>query len=214
MSHDLSRPVGTSQGHAAELRRARSALQQVTGLPAVLFRIDGVAYAGAFEVDDVEHERRRQISMGAVTSAALLHALWLIPMGMSVTASALPDVKAARLRAAPHVASETEHGFVRTYTPPGHLRAIAVAGLDFGKCLRRAIQFTPVVLRYVVLSAVGRHQPPSRLLHEAREWEVGILRSEGDQVETIVPASAQLGVPSVWRWWAAELAYDAFVRSP
>ena len=46
----------------------------------------------------------------------------------------------------------------------------------------------------------------------AREWGVGIISVRSDShPEVLVPASpAEVGVPSVYRWWVAELAYERY----
>ncbi len=47
----------------------------------------------------------------------------------------------------------------------------------------------------------------------AREWGVGIMSLRcGACPEVLVPASpAETGVPSVYRWWVAELAYERYL---
>ena len=62
---------------------------------------------------------------------------------------------------------------------------------------------------------MSERQQPVALLTEytAREWGVGIvtLRCDG-YPEVLVPASpAVTGVPSVYRWWVAELAYERYL---
>ena len=71
----------------------------------------------AFELDPAEHERRQGVEVGAITSKALLHGLWLLPLGGFVPSGALPDVKVQQLRMAPHSVIESDRGFWRTYCP-------------------------------------------------------------------------------------------------
>lgn len=191
---------------------ARDALRQVAGIGTVVpLDIDGAPMLGAFQIDEVEHARRRQNGVGAVTSCGLLHGLWLLPTGGPVEVTRLPEIKVRRLRAAPQMATETEQGFVRTYSPPGVLRAVAFLGSSLQQRVRRAVRFTPIVQRYVIVD-YKRHAVPLRVEYLAREWGVGIVKTDdAGNAELSVPAEeAELGVPGVYRWWAAEQAYRGF----
>lgn len=192
---------------------ARDALRQVSGVGTIVsFRIDGAPMLGAFELDEAEHMRRDQQGVGAVTSCGLLHGLWMLPTGGPVNAAALPDIKVQRLRSAPEMAQETPQGFVRTYSPPGILRAAAFVGGSLLQRVCRAARFTPIVERYAVAD-YRRRTVPLRVEYLAREWGVGII--ETNQIgayELKVPAApAERGVPGVYRWWAAEQAYQCLL---
>ena len=196
----------------AALDVALSSVSRPTGLPVVRFRIDGLALLGALEVCPTEHERRMQASVGAVTSTALLHGLWLLPPHAPTSAAALPEIKVQRLRAAPHTAVETAAGFNRIYSPPGVLRSVAFYGGSTERSVSRAARFTPIVQRFALVSE-GQQPVAVSTEYMAREWGVGIisLRRDSDP-EVLVPASpAETGVPSVYRWWAAELAYENYL---
>ena len=197
----------------ADLACARDAFRQVSGSGTVVsFQIDGSPMLGAFELDEVEHMRRDRQGVGAVTSCGLLHGLWLLPRGGPVEAACLPDIKVQRLRAAPEMAVETMDGFVRTYSPPGILRAVAFLGCSLRQRVLRAVRFVPIVERYVVAS-YKRHPVPLQIEYLAREWGVGIIEmDEVGKTELSVPADvAERGVPGVYRWWAAEQAYEGFL---
>ena len=167
---------------------------------------------GAFELDEVEHMRRNQQGVGAVTSCGLLHGLWLLPTGGTVEPVQLPEVKVQRLRTAPEMVTETATGFVRTYSPPGILRAVAFLGRSLQHRVMRAIRFAPIVERYVVVD-YKRRSVPLRAQYIAREWGVGIIRTdELGNSDLCVPAEeAERGVPGVYRWWAAEQAYERYL---
>ena len=197
----------------AELARARDALQQVSGLETVTsLTIDGLSMLAALELDFAEHTRRERKGIGAVTCKALLHGLWLLPSGGAVGTNALPENKVKRLRDAPHVATESAGCITRTYSPPGVLRAVAFAGRCVERTVGRAARFTPIVQRYVLIEQ-DTQQVPQRVECVAREWGVGIVgMSSHARVELVVPADAAAkGVPSVYRWWVAELAYERFL---
>ena len=191
---------------------AVEAIELTTGSPVVSISIEGSKMLAAFELDPSEHKRRQGIGVGAITSKALLHGLWSLPSGGFVPSNALPDVKVQRLRMAPHSAIETGCGFWRVYAPPGTLRSVAFDGPSVDRSVHRAIKFTPIVQRFVLTHESNGTVPwPIECL--AREWGVGIIDVEekaGPRV--IVPASpAEVGVPSVYRWWMAELAYKHYL---
>ena len=204
--------MGVESVLGSALDVALSSVSRLTGLPAVRFRIDGLAMIGALEVCSTEHERRMQAGIGAITSPGLLHGLWLLPPHVPTPAAALPEVKIQRLRAAPHTAVETAAGLERTYSPPGVLRSVAFCGYSTAQAVDRAARFTPIIQRFALVS--GRQQPVALSTeYLAREWGVGIVDLQCDSYpEVLVPASpAVTGVPSVYRWWVAELAYERYL---
>ena len=167
---------------------------------------------GVFGLSPREHERRLQVGVGAITSVALLYALWMLPRGGFVPAELLPEVKVRRLRSAPHAVQETDSGFERLYDPPGVLGAAVFTGPSVERAVDRAARFTPIVQRYVLLD---RFNEPltSSVEGVAREWGVGVLSvSERCATRVLVPAAdAVTGVPSAYRWWIAELAYESYL---
>ena len=214
-AHDTSSLGMTTAGEwmlTAAPGLARSSLEQVTGFPVVRFAIDGQEMLGAFELSPNEHERRARARVGAIVSTALLHGLWLLPPGGPTPLGMLPDVKVQRLRAAPHAAVETDAGFERTYSPPGVLRSVALSGRNVERTVDRAARFTPIVQRFVL---VDENQEPlnSSTACAAREWGVGIMSVRpGAGPHVLIPAgSADTGIPSVYRWWVAELAYERYL---
>ena len=192
--------------------QAVEAIELTTGSPVVSMSIEGSKMLAAFELDPREHKRRQWIGIGAITSKALLHGLWMLPSGGFVPSGALPDVKVQRLRMVPHSVIETDRGFWRTYYPPGTLRSVAFDGSNLDRSVHRAIKFTPIVRRFVLTHESSGPVPwPTECL--AREWGVGIIDIEEEAgPRVIVPASpAEIGVPSVYRWWLAELAYKHYL---
>jgi hypothetical protein len=180
------------------------------GLPVVNLTIDGVQMLAALERDDVEHARRATLHVGAVTSTALLHGLWLLPSGVPVPLQDVPDQKRRRLQEARHFVDVTEAGFERLYSPPGVVRAVAFTGANARRSLERATRFTPIVQRFVV-----GHRPvglAAEALRVAEEWGVGVLELDaGTPRALVLPRPAELGVPAVYRWWIAELAYSSWL---
>ncbi len=197
---------------AAELGLALDALGKTPEEHVVSLAIDGSKMHATFELCSSEHERRSQEGVGAITSTALLCSLWLLPSGAPIAAEALPDVKVDRLRAAPYAVIATDTGFERTYSPPGVLRSAMFSGKKAERSVGRALRFTPIVQRSVLIDEGHRPIPPS-VECLAREWGVGIIAlHQGTPPQVLVPAMpAELGVPSVYRWWLAELAYERYL---
>ena len=196
----------------AESDQTIEAIEQVTRTPVVSISIEGSRMLGAFELHPDEHERRYREGVGAITSKALLHGLWLLPFGGFVASEALPDVKVQRLRMAPHAVIENQRGFSRTYAPPGVLRSVAFVSNSVARSVHRAVRFTPIFQRFV-LTHESSGPVPWPVECVAREWGVGIIAlSEKAGPRVVVPACpAKIGVPSVYRWWVAELAYERYL---
>lgn len=197
----------------ADSARIRETLQELSGIETVVsLTIGGVRTLAALDLDVAEHARRSDSGVGAITSTPLLHGLWLLPTGGSVRATALPDNKVQDLRSAPFAAQERDGSFERTYSPPGILRAVAFSGRCVERVVSRAARFTPIFQRFAFLG--GDSQLLPRVECEAREWGVGIIALEmGEDIAQLVPADkAMVGLPSVYRWWVAELAYKQFLH--
>ncbi|MGD9794568.1 MAG: hypothetical protein AB7V43_13910 [Acidimicrobiia bacterium] len=174
-------------------------------------RIDSAPMLLGFELDPVEHRRRSHLGVGALTSTELLHGLWLLPSHVPVPLSAVPPSKVERLRAAAHSVNETGCGFERLYSPPGIVRSVAFVGRNAERLVQRAIRFTPIFQRVAVVA--DSPQPlSSRVECTAREWAVGIIEVDaGAATVAIAAGPAETGVPSVYRWWMAELAYESWL---
>lgn len=190
---------------------ARRALEDLTALPAVLVRLEGTEIAVAFDPDMGEHERRSAAGTGAVTSRSLLHALWLLPARVPVPAAAIPERKRQHLRTAGHFTQEDGGYLERVYSPAGTVRAIAIASPDIERSVEQAIRFTPIVQRVVVVDFATR--PSSGTLALAADWGVGVVRAQEAGCDVLLhPAPAVVGIPAVYRWWLAELAYEGWLQ--
>lgn len=174
-------------------------------------RMDGASMLVGFELDLVEHRRRTQVGVGALTSTELLHGLWLLPSGVPVPVDAIPQVKVERLRAAAHSVDESCSGFERLYSPAGLVRSVAFVGRNADRLVHRAICFTPIFQRFAIV-VDGATPLPSRVECAAREWEVGIIAVTAGSARSVIDAGRPVaGVPSVYRWWIAELAYQSWL---
>jgi hypothetical protein len=190
--------------------RAADAVHRLTGLRAFAVSIDGVRLIGALELDDCEHARRTQQDIGAVTSTGTLHALWLLPAGGGVLASSLPEVKLQRLRAQKGFVVGSDGELRRLYQPPGIVRYIGFAGPRSSLAIERAARFAPIVQR---LAIIDGSTPSARNLAIAAASGVGVLKLNDRAHELLLPPSkAVVGRPAVYRWWIAELVYEALLQ--
>lgn len=201
---------GTSRGRPVAPRLAGEAVRTFSSLPVVDLTVDGASMLAAFQPDDEEHRRRAALNIGAVTSTALLHGLWLLPWGVPVPVTEVPDHKRRHLDVASNLVDVTDAGYQRRYSPPGVVRSVAFGGSKIGRALHRAIRFTPIVQRLVY--SEGPVRPSSANVRKAEEAGVGLLEcSHGTARLLVEPSPAEIGVPAVYRWWIAELAYASWI---
>jgi len=158
----------------------------------------------------VEHHRRQEIGAGAVTSTGLLHALWELPAGVPIPWNVLSGRDADTLRFhGSRWVQDDGACVVRRYEPAGKLRVVAIHDERLGRALERVARVPPVYERVAVWTRSGRRRgAPEAHLAMAAMLGIGIVAVEDDKPSVLVhPAPAQPGMPSVYRWWMAELAY-------
>lgn len=176
----------------------------------VTIRIDGRLLRVIFEPDRLEHAARTDRGVGAVTSTGLLHALWLLPAQVPVAPSAVPDVKLDRLRAAPQLVREDQDGLHRLYSPAGRVTAIGVMGCRPWQVIEATALQSPAFRRMALVERTRSRISPA-LARNAIAAGIGLALVDSVSTETLVPSPrALLGVPGVFRWWIAELAYRAW----
>lgn len=199
----------TGTGDAGPLS---AALSHTCGFVETTIRIDGGGLLVAFVLDNVEHERRRDVGVAAATSTGLLHALWLLPALVPVPASALPPVKVKRLRASEGWVHESPSGFERDFNPAGQVIAVGLIGRDGRRLLDRTVAQPPVFERVAFLRSSAPRSLP-HLTERAVAAGVGLWLLDGDTGrEVVAPLPALRGVPGVFRWWVAELAYSSWLQ--
>jgi hypothetical protein len=201
----------TDAGPSRQSSLTLAAMRELTSLPIVTICLEGWGLVAAFDPDSHEHDRRSAVGVGAVTSRPVLHGLWLLPAGIPVPVDAVPSVKRRRLRDAHHFAIEGESGFERLYSPPGAVRAVCFTGAEPTRSIDRAVRFTPIVERVVVT------HPGVQTSHDARtladEFGIGLIEASESEINVVVPPRpAVIGVPAVYRWWIAELAYESWLQ--
>lgn len=198
-------------GPSRQRSLALAAMRELTSLPVVAVCLDGSRLVAAFDPDHHEHARRVALRVGAVTSTPMLHGLWLLPAGIPVPVESVPSVKRRQLRDAHHFVAESQTGFERLYSPPGIVRAVCFTGTEPMRSIGRAARFTPIVERIVVTQA-GVHTS-RRARSVADEYGIGLLEASEAEVKIVLPPrAAVMGVPAVYRWWIAELAYESWLQ--
>lgn len=190
-------------------QRLTCALRAAIDADVVVVTIDGVRVAAAFDIDSTEHARRHATGVGAVTATSLLHGLWLLPSGVPVPAEALPDHKREPLSKLPALVAASDDQLRRTYEPAGVMRAVACGGRSPGKAIEGAARFSPIFRRY---AAVAPDAATATAVASAISHGVGVVETDGVEARIICDApDAVLGVPAVYRWWVAELTYEAWL---
>jgi len=201
----------TSDGTQSSSRAALSAVRDLTGLPTVGMELDGLQVVVAFHLDAGEHERRAAAGVGAVTSTAVLHGLWLIPSEIAVPPGNVPLVKRHRLRGAQGFVENSPRGFVRLYSPAGTVHSIGVRRRSAIRAIEQTARFTSIFRRIALTD--GNAPPSDCAVERARDAGIGLVAISGDEHQQLVrPARPVLGIPAVYRWWVAELAYASWLQ--
>lgn len=171
--------------------------------------VDGQPLVVVFSPDVAEHKRRTELATGAVTSRRLLHALWAVPAGLTWPTSAVAAEDVRTLEREGHGFATVRDGHVeRHFQPAGQVEAIVTFRRRLSDAVAAAAAFPPVFRRY----AVARHMPkrPADTFGDAERYGVGVLFPDGSHgpVRAVEPI---VGVPAVYRWWFAEVAYRAWL---
>lgn len=174
--------------------------------------LDGRPVLMAFELDESEHARRVVGSLGPVRSRGLLHALWALPEGLSWPASGISQLDADTLRheGAGHV-MVTQQSIHRVYRPAGRVSAIGIKTQRLANAVERVSEFPPIFRRYAVGTKAATTDVAA--LEMAQAVGVGSAVAHSNGLRVLAAAEPpKAGVPSIYRWWLAEVAYHALVR--
>jgi hypothetical protein len=175
-------------------------------------RIDGQVAHAALALDPVESDRRRCVGVKAIVDSGLLHALWSLPEGAPIPVETMSQRDLETVRDLGGGAVEIKDGYVvRTYSPIGTVRALAVSASSARVAVRGVGSYSPIFRRVALVTGAEVDEPDVEL---AIEYGIGLSRRVGDEWETLVePAGPELGVPAVYRWWIAEIAYRNYLAS-
>lgn len=196
------------------------ALQKALGIRSdgshlVETRIDGTTYLAHLITDDDQLEHRVAFAIGAVTSTAALHALWSLPLAAATVAD-LSEIDVETIGDLPPGLVEVIDGdlVARRYQPIGDVRLLATVSRSLRGGLRRAVAIPPIFERVCVWRTDSAQvAPTTESVAMARRSGTGIIRLAGAEAEVVVePRKRVVGVPAVYRWWVAELAYGSRLR--
>ena len=161
-------------------------------------------------VDEPEHARRTAVRLGAITDRELLTALWELPAGLELSASALPGWTVDRLQNVPAVVvAERGDSLVRAARPPVRISGALAIGRQFDSVLRRVGQVSALApMAVVVQRAID---PADAGLLDAQLFGVGVGTALGGVVTLLVEAAPVVPTPGPYLWWIAELAYEQLI---
>lgn len=161
------------------------------------------------EVDQGEHERRRELGIGALTDRRSLHVLWAMPQEERVHVDTVPPEDLCTLeRLRPSFVDQIGKCYVRSFQPAARVLGCIGNGKTAESAVKRLSQVPPIFTRVAVSGRLTEGAAASALRRR-----VGLAKpaSGGWVVQAEAPPPV-LGVPSVYRWWIAEQAYDAWIK--
>jgi hypothetical protein len=184
-----------------------------TGHEVVLTVLEGREILIAFELNAIEHSRRRALSIGAIGSLGLLHALWSLPAGVEWPAAGINRLDTATLLDEGEGYLTVDEGSItRAYQPAGQVRGVGLPGRRLVDAVEAAGRFPPIFRRYAVTDRAGRSDHDAIAVALALGVGAAIARPTGLCV--LAPAAPPTtGLPSVYRWWLAEVAYHAWLQT-
>jgi len=203
-----SRRADSSAMEAAAIRH----LHDGAGCTVVAAAVEGRPVLFAFKPDSYEHLRRTEEAIGAVRSRRLLHALWALPHQVPWPVSGLGPVDASTLesREAAGFVSVNADIFTRLYQPPGQVVAIGLRGGRLADAVRRASLFPAIFSRYAIGTRPSRGDNDALAIAAAHGIGTALTGPTGLIAHTCA-AAPHKGAPGVYRWWMAEVAYEAWL---
>ena len=177
-------------------------------------RLSGARANAVVTIDPVEHERRTQARLGAVTDLALLELFLTLPQGWPVSATALEQDDLVQLRQSPQGCWTSDHGMdiVRLLQRPCQIDVVVVDGDRWRKALETARRFTaaaPVAVR--IPSDAGVE---SSMLWAAQLLGIGVWHMIGDEHRVLLePETPPGGVLKAARWRFEEWAYSRWLTT-
>ena len=162
--------------------------------------------------DQQEHARRSAVGLGAITDRELLTALWELPAGYRVSASALPQWTLDRLHGIPAgVVEELDDSVIRAARPPVRITGALAIGRRFDRILTRVGQVSALAPMAVVVDRAVESTHSGVL--DAQLYGVGVGVARGVGVTPMLAAAPVIPTPGPFQWWVSELAYKQLVDS-
>jgi len=176
----------------------------------------GTRQAGSAEVslwiDPSEHDRRRDLGMGALQGGVdLFSTLLRLPLGAWTSAAALEPFELELVLAVRGAVDWDGRQVRRIAVPPTDPTMATVSHPSWRQAMRTAGRFAPYCARRVLIPA--RAADDTELLLEASYWGVGVrVREEdGSQVELAPAAQFQARRYTGASWLFAEQLYGSYL---
>jgi hypothetical protein len=150
-------------------------------------RAEGVLGILAYQIDAVEHDRRRRAGLGAVTRLGWLDTLMAMPLGMPVPLQSLTADEQDRARKLPRgCVDQNDEGLIRRLVRPINMYLVIVEDTDWRRGLIRSGAYIGCT-RILVVSPDLAELDDAAL--EADYWGVGLM------VSGQLPGSSRVVVP-------------------
>lgn len=164
-------------------------------------------------VDPVEHQRRQDAGVGAVTDLATLVVLLNLPLGSLIPWHALGHREVRRLRPIRGAVTNDGDGVCRLLAPVATVSLVVVSRSRWREGLIAAAAFAPFASRVLLLPRAPRRELTAKLC-EADFYGVGVWVGTVDEHDVLLP-------PEPWRrryfraagWRFTERAYAAYLRT-
>jgi len=178
--------------------------------------LDGVRYLLRLRIDPVEADRRRSYRLGGVVDTGVLHALWSLHRSPLMDREHLDPRDIATLgHCDPGLVAHSRKQVSRLYSPIGAVDLIAARRSGPSLAVQRALALPPIFRRVAIWQRDnGRSIRKAEVLDHARRDGVGLVESDEESASLLsYPRPAIKGVPAVYRWLVAELAYESWLQA-
>ena len=177
-------------------------------------RLDGVQYLLRLSIDPAEEARRSRYRLGGVVNTGVLHALWSLQESPADRGHLDPRDIATLERCDPGLVVLSGKQMVRLYKPIGVVDLIASRRLGPSLAIARALVMPPIFQRVAIWRRDSLGNSEFAFMDRARRDGVGLIESDDDTTTVLShPRPAVRGVPGVYRWLVAELAYDSWLQA-
>ncbi|MEX1126388.1 MAG: hypothetical protein WEE53_12060, partial [Acidimicrobiia bacterium] len=178
--------------------------------------LESVPYIAQLRLDLDEVQRRQEVHLGAITSTGLLHALWSIPETGVSTADVAPMDNVTLAGAAVGLIEARGETLQRIYRPPGEVLLLAARRSAPEAAISKAMRVPPIFQRVAMWNAssdVKRRDP--WLFRLALRSGLGMIEFDHSSRARAVqsPVEAASGVPAVYRWLVAEIAFHSWLHA-
>ena len=179
--------------------------------------VDNRKFIAGFQLNHHEHFRRQTRGLQAISSTGLLHALWELPHDIPFPVNSFNELDRATLESADDGWVKRQGAdLLREYQPPGVVRSVTVSDHSLKLAISKAAACPPIFRRIAIWrTSACRHNVNSfASVKRATALGIGVIVDAGSHTyELVQPAQPMRGLPSVFRWWQAEIAYRNWISS-